>query len=138
MIKTILLAYDGSASSAKAFDFAADLATRYGAELYVLSVAQTPEFGDEVETEASIEYSRKHHKKLMRDLETRSKRLGIRAQMETAVGHPVRQIIECASQRSADLIVLGHRANDALERWRVGSVAHRVVSYATCSVLLVQ
>jgi len=54
MIRKILLAYDGSEPAAKAFRFSADLAKRYGAELHVLTVAQTPEFGDEVETEAVI------------------------------------------------------------------------------------
>ena len=48
MIKHILLAFDGSEPSSKAFDVAADLAQRYQAALHVLTVAQPlcpPAFG---------------------------------------------------------------------------------------------
>ena len=60
MIRKLLIAYDGSDSAQAAFDFALDLAGKYGAELHVLAVARPPEFGEEVETEAVIEQSRRH------------------------------------------------------------------------------
>lgn len=138
MITKILLAYDGSEPSDKAFAFAADLAGRYQAELRVLTVAQLPEIGDEVETEAVLENSRNYHNRLLRNLKDRADRLGIKAQFELAIGHPAQQILDQATQVGADLIVLGHRGHGAMDRWRLGSVTHRVISYAECAVTVVR
>jgi len=138
MIRKILLAYDGSEPSAKAFDFAADLASRYQAELYVLTVAQAPEVGDEVETEAVIEHSRTYHKAQLHGLKHRIDQLGVKVHLEMAVGHPAQQILDHAAQLGTDLIVLGHRGHGALDRWRLGSVTHRVISYAECAVTVVR
>lgn len=138
MITKILLAYDGSEPSDKAFAFAADLAGRYQAELHVLTVAQLPEIGDEVETEAVLENSRNYHNRLLRNLKDRADRLGIKAQFDLAIGHPAQQILDYAGQQGVDLIVLGHRGHGALDRWRLGSVTHRVISYAECAVTVVR
>lgn len=138
MIKHILLAFDGSEPSSKAFDAAADLARRYQALLHVLTVAQPPEIGDEVETEAVVERSRTHHKSQLRGLKRRGDRLGIKPKVELQVGHPAQQILECAERIGADLIVVGHRGHGVLDRWQLGSVSHRIVSYAACAVLVVR
>jgi len=47
----VLVAFDGSDAARAAFDFALDMAGRYGAELVVWSVACPPDIGEEVETE---------------------------------------------------------------------------------------
>jgi nucleotide-binding universal stress UspA family protein len=138
MIKRILLAFDGSEPSSKAFDVAADLAQRYQAALHVLTVAQPPEIGDEVETEAVVEQSRRYHKSQLRGLKHRGDRFGIKPQVELQVGHPAQQILECAERIGADLIVVGHRGHGVLDRWQLGSVSHRIVSYAACAVLVVR
>ena len=138
MIKHILLAFDGSEPSSKAFDAAADLARRYQALLHVLTVAQPPEIGDEVETEAVVEQSRRYHKSQLRGLKHRGDRFGIKPQVELQVGHPAQQILECAERIEADLIVVGHRGRGALDRWQLGSVSHRIISYAECAVMVVR
>jgi nucleotide-binding universal stress UspA family protein len=138
VIHTILVAYDGSDYSMKAFDFAADLTKRYNAALYVLSVAQVPEFAEEVETEAIIEQARNHHRKLLHELEKKSHTIGVHPHVEIAVGHVAQQILLHAAQYQADLIVLGHRGKGVLDRWRLGSVSHRVISYAECAVTVVR
>jgi nucleotide-binding universal stress UspA family protein len=138
MIKKILLAYDGSEPAAKAFDFAVDLARRYQAELHVLTVAQAPEVADEVETEAIIEHSRVFHKSLLHGLKHRVDQLGVKVHLEMVVGHPAQQILDRAEQQGIDLIVIGHRGRGMFDRWRLGSVTHRVISYAGCMVAVVR
>jgi nucleotide-binding universal stress UspA family protein len=138
MIKKILLAYDGSEPSNKAFDYAADLAQRYQAEIHVLTVAQMPEFGEDVETEAVIEHSRIYHKGLLHGLRDRVDRLGVKAHLEMAVGHAAQQILDHAAELGVDLIVMGHRGRGVLDRWRLGSVTHRVIAYAECIVTVVR
>jgi nucleotide-binding universal stress UspA family protein len=138
MIRRILLAFDGSEPSSKAFDVAVDLAQRYQAALHVVTVAQPPEIGDEVETEAVVESSRSQHRRQLQRIKERGDRLGIKPEVELLVGHPAQQILECAERIEADLIVVGHRGRGALDRWRLGSVSHRVISYAECAVLVVR
>jgi nucleotide-binding universal stress UspA family protein len=138
MIKRILLAFDGSEPSSKAFDVAAEMAQRYQAELHVLTVAQAPEIGDEVETEAVIEHSRNYHKSLLHGLKHRGDTYGIKPHVEMVVGHPAQQILEHAERAHVDLIVVGHRGHGAFDRWRLGSVTHRIISYADCAVLVVR
>jgi nucleotide-binding universal stress UspA family protein len=50
MYQKILVGYDGSDASRKAFDTARNLALQHGAELWVIAVARPPEVGDGVET----------------------------------------------------------------------------------------
>jgi nucleotide-binding universal stress UspA family protein len=138
MIRKILLAYDGSEPAAKAFRFSADLAKRYGAELHVLTVAQSPDFGEEVETKAVIEHSRNYHESLLKALRHRAAHDGIQARFELQVGHVAQQILDHAANEGVDLIVLGHRGRGLMDRWRLGSVSHRVISYADCAVTVVR
>ena len=139
MINRILLAYDGSAPADKAYSFALDIAKKYDADLYVLAVARPPEFGDDVETEAVIENSRKHYQKVLAPLKAQAASHGVRQHFEVAVGHPAEQIIRHAeNQYRADLIVLGHRGKSLFERLRLGSVSKHVIQYAACAVTVVR
>ncbi|QGU31711.1 universal stress protein [Thermochromatium tepidum] len=137
-MKTILLAYDGSQPAIKAYDWAADLAAKYGATLRVLMVARPPEFGDDVETEAVIESSRKHCRKVLDALREKTQAAGLAAQFEVTVGHPSEQIILRAEEWGADLIVMGHRGTGLLSRWLIGSAARQVIAYAPCAVMVVR
>jgi nucleotide-binding universal stress UspA family protein len=138
MIRKILLAYDGSDPALKAFEFAADLARRYKAELFVLTVAQVPEFAEDVETEAVVEHSSAYHQGLLDGLRERLAGLGVPVRLDLAVGHPARKIIEHAAAHGIDVIVMAHRGRGMLDRWRLGSVTHRVISYAECPVTVVR
>ena len=139
MIKRILLAYDGSAPADKAYSFALDVARKYDADLYVLAVARPPEFGDEVETEAVIENSKKHYHRILAPLKAQASSQGVRLHFDIAVGHPAEQIIRHAeSEYKADLIVLGHRGKSLFERLRLGSVSKHVIQYAHCAVTVVR
>ncbi len=108
MIKKILLAYDGSEPAKKALDSALDLARKYQAELYVLTVAQPPDFGEDVETEAIIENSRNYHQRTLTPVRHLVATSGVKAQFEVADGHPAEQMIYHADRHQVDLIVLGH------------------------------
>jgi len=132
MIRKLLVAFDGSDAARAAFDFGADMATRYGAELHVLAVARPPEFGTEEETEAVIDQSRSHCEALLDGLKPQ---LGERkAVFAVAVGHPSDQIIRYAEGHAIDHIVVGHRGRTLFDRLLVGSVARQVVAHARCGV----
>jgi nucleotide-binding universal stress UspA family protein len=136
MIKKLLVAYDGSAPARAAFDFALDLAGRYGSELFVLAVSRPPEFGGEEETEAVIEQSRRHHELILNELKAA---IGdIEARFEVKIGHPAEAIVLYAEDHDIDHIVVGHRGHGLFERWLLGSVARQVIAYAHCAVTVVR
>ena len=135
-MKRILVAYDGSTSSAKAFSLGVELSEKYGAELLVLAVARPPEFGTEVETEAVIENSKRHCHDILRPLHTVVKAAKIPTRFEVGTGHPGEQIVRHAEDWEAELIVVGHRGRTFLDRLLMGSVARYAITHAPCAVLV--
>ncbi len=136
MYKRILVGYDGSESGKKAFETALELAATHGAELYVLTVCRPPEIGDDVETEAVIENSRRYHRGLLAELKPAITTKGVKAQV--AVGHPAEQIIYDADRHGVDLVVVGDRGRSKFARWLLGSVSKQVVQYAGRPVMVVR
>jgi nucleotide-binding universal stress UspA family protein len=138
MNSNILCAFDGSSAALKAFDYAAALAARFDGKLTILAVAQPPEPSEDVETEALLESAQDHFKEQFATLSARAASGGLAPQFEVAAGHPAEQILYLSDKIAADHIVLGHRGKNFFQRWLMGSVSHRVVSYASCSVTIVR
>lgn len=138
MYRKILVGYDGSPASRKAFDTAAQLASQHGAELHVLTVSHPPVVGDEVETEAVIESSRQYHRRMLAELRSVPAVRQIKAHFEVAVGHPAEQIIYHADKHGVDLIVVGHRGRSKFARLLLGSVSKQVTEHAGRQVLVVR
>jgi nucleotide-binding universal stress UspA family protein len=134
----ILCGYDGSAAADKAFDYALTLAQAFHGQLRVLAVAQPPEPPEDVETEALLESAQERFEKRFATLRQKAQSSGIAPAFEVASGHPAEQILYHADSWKADHIVLGHRGKNMFKRWLMGSVSHRVLSYATCSVTIVR
>lgn len=135
-MKRILVAYDGSPSSTKAFSLGMELGAKYGAELLVLAVARPPDFGTEVETEAVIENSRKHCHDILRPLHAAVAAANLAARFDVVTGHPGEQIVRHAEDWKAELIVVGHRGRSFLDRLLIGSVAGYVINHSPCAVLV--
>ena len=138
MYTKILVGYDGSEAGKKAFETALELAAAHGADLYVLTVCRPPEIGDDVETEAVIENSRRHHRGLLAELKPAVSAKGVKAHFEVAVGHPAEQIIYGADRHGVDLIVVGDRGRSTFPRLLLGSVSKQVVQYADRPVMVVR
>lgn len=138
MLQKILCAVDGSASADKAFDFAAELAARFEAELLVLAVARPPEPPELVETEAVLDTAHQFYEQHFARLREKLAGRTLTLRCDVAVGHPAEQIVHRAEVEGTDLIVVGHRGKSLLARWLLGSVSKRVLSYAPCAVLVVR
>jgi nucleotide-binding universal stress UspA family protein len=138
MYTKILVGYDGSGAGKKAFETALELAAMHGAELYVLTVCRPPEIGDDVETEAVIENSRRYHRGLLAELKPAVAAKGVKAHFEVGVGHPAEQIIYDADRQAVDLIVVGDRGRSKFARLLLGSVSKQVVQYAGRPVMVVR
>jgi nucleotide-binding universal stress UspA family protein len=137
-LKTILVAFDTSPQSEKAFTFGLDLAVKYAAELVVLAVARPPEPAESVETEAMLENAQAFYEEHFVALREKAALQGLNPRFMVHVGHPAEQIIRAATETKADLIAMGHRGKSTMARWLLGSISKRVLSYAPCDVLIVR
>ncbi len=138
MIRKILVAYDGSKSAERAFHFALEQAEVFKAVILVISVAQPPEPPTLVETTALLDSAAEHFNESFKHLEEEAKLRNIPLETKIAVGHAADQIVHHAAVEECDLIVMGHRGKSMLQRWLLGSVSKRVLSYAPCSVTIVR
>lgn len=140
-LKKLLVAFDGSPSSFKAFDFALEMSNLcQGAshEIYVLAVAQPPEPADIVEMDAVIEAATEHYEELFKELRQKAVAAGDIVTTEVAVGHPADQIVHYAAEKGCDMILIGQRGKSRMEQWLLGSVSKRVAAYAHCTVTIVK
>src|SRR5258708_34277141 len=115
-----------------------NIAATDGAELYVLTGCRPPGIGDDVETEAVIENSRRYHRGLLAELKPAVSARRVKAHFEVAVGHPAEQIIYDADRQAVDLIVVGDRGRSKFARLLLGSVSKQVVQYAGRPVMVVR
>ena len=148
-MERILVGVDGSASSLRAVDFAADLASKYNAELIVLTVV--PHFWPQVDS-AVEEYARLEHipgpapELVLTTADNLLDKARKKAQANSATrisaassfGNPAHEIIAAAKDQQADLIVVGSRGHGRLTGLLLGSVAQKVISLAHCPVVVVR
>ncbi|MHB8124346.1 MAG: universal stress protein [Desulfitobacteriaceae bacterium] len=138
-VRKILVGFDGSESSKKAFAEAVDLARKLNASVTVLTVIHLPDFSpsmDEVEEE--IEEAEKHYQPLLESLREIGAKNGILVNVITLKGHPVESLIKYAKEQKMDLIVIGTRGAGGFKKLLIGSVAQKIVSYSSIPVMVIR
>ena len=138
MINKILVAFDGSCQSQHAFEFGLDLAVKYSAALTVIAVSRPPEPPVAVELQAMLEHANEYFRTQFAAMKDQAAAKGVQCNFELRVGHPAEQIVHLADEIKAEAIVMGHRGESLLQKWLLGSVAKRVLSYAHCTVIVVR
>lgn len=140
-LKKLLVAFDGSPHSKKAFDYALELSNLSPGpshEIYILSVAQPPEPPHLIKMDSIVDAAKEHYEELFKDLREKAAAANVPVTTEVAVGHAADQIVRYAAEKGCDIVILGHRGKSRMERWRIGSVSKRVTSYAPCTVSIVK
>lgn len=138
MVSNMIVAYDGSKQSEKAFRFALDMAEKYAAKMTVVSVASPGEPAMAVEMEEMLDNAKEYFEGHYQCLREIARQKGIEMMSEVRIGHPAEQILLAAEEKQADVIVMGHRGDRMIQRWLVGSVAKRVIAYSQCTVVVVR
>jgi nucleotide-binding universal stress UspA family protein len=138
MIKRILVAYDGSKEAENAYTLALDMASKYSAQIIVLSVARPSEPPVAVEMEAILEAATDYYQEKFMGLKAKAAVLGLEPRFEIRAGHPAEQIVHSANEERAEMIVMGHRGGGLMQKFLLGSVARRVMIYAHCTVVVVR
>ena len=144
-IKNILVATDFGEAADTALGYGRELATRFGATLHVLHVAENvyiTAFG--AETYASFAPD------MQRDIEQAAQRKLHEALIDSdgsgpktvpavmTSGAPAFAIVDYARDHDIELIVMGTHGRGVVQQFLMGSVAERVVRLAPCPVLTVR
>lgn len=140
MTRKILVAFDDSPASHKAFDLALEFACgREGIGIIVLSVVQVPDLIDvSMDLEPIINASRDKLEAGQAALKSKAAAFGREIHLECVIGHAAETIVDYANQNGVDMIFLGNRGRTRIAEWLLGSVSHQVAGEARCTVTIVK
>jgi nucleotide-binding universal stress UspA family protein len=144
MFNRILVPMDFSAPSDAALDYARTVATRFGASLHLLHVAEDP-YRAVYSAEVFVPEMEGLRDEILGDAIGRLKdrlrssdETELHAAAEAVLGTPAGSIVEYAGAHDIDLIVMGTHGRGGMSHLLMGSVAERVVRTAPCPVLTVR
>ena len=137
---TILLATDGSKEAELARTTALDLANSTNSELHVVTVAPGyPSY--DVRNPAVVDRLREQAEDILNAQAEKIEQEGgkvAESHLRIAERYRAQQIVQCAEDIGAGLIVIGSRGLGGVRRALMGSVSDSVVRHAHCPVLVVR
>lgn len=138
MWRKILVANDGSAGARRAVELAADLASRYQAELHSVTVEEElPRYAATMdEVDAVQERKQRFFAQLRADTERIAAGAGVAVECHVVSGHEVEAIIRFCSEGRFDLLVLGFMGHSRIFERVWGSTSQTLTRLAPCSVLV--
>jgi len=138
MYKQIIVAIDGSENSIRAAKEAAKLAHNQPTTINLVYVAETDEeFATKAYSGGSGLQEIERRRKIA-NVETVLKQQNIHCQIIILQGDPVSEIVSYATEKEADMIVVGHHGMSGLRALMLGSTSKKIVKHATTPVLIVK
>jgi nucleotide-binding universal stress UspA family protein len=137
--QSLLVPYDGSAFSKKALIRAGELVKAEGGQVTVLYVIPRYEEMMEFYRSDSIKKSlRAEAEKILGEAKKIADGLGISVRTEVREGHASDEIVAAAQKLENDLIAMGTYGWKGVNNAIMGSTTNRVISHASCPVLVVK
>jgi nucleotide-binding universal stress UspA family protein len=143
-IRKILVPIDGSECSLDAARYAIKISKDENADLFCIHVIASVPYGYTSSPSAIDQYFKDIEEKAhswfdnVRDMAKNESMPELKTETFMNVKSVIGSIIDYASRKDIDLIVIGTRGRTGLKRFLMGSVANGVVQHAHCSVLLVR
>jgi nucleotide-binding universal stress UspA family protein len=137
-MKYVLAVYDGSEVSYGGVLLAAEVASRNGVRLHVLSVVPLPKIGLDIATDSAIAASVDSRQYVLESLEADFAARGQSVHLALKIGNPVDEIVQYATEYNVGQIVIGCALRSLFERWTTRAILHRLVRLAPCPVTFVK
>lgn len=140
MFEKVLLAVDGSEHALHAAHTAADLARTLNAKEIRIVVAYDfiPPYLGEPNMQYAIDARMDEAKTILENAVKTIGKVPCEIHTEIIEGSAAQSIIEVATTRESDLIVMGSRGLGTLAGLLLGSTSQKVVAHAPCPVLIVR
>lgn len=142
LFRKILCPTDHSVVSARGLNNAIRLARAFESELHVVSVIPEMRWlSAAVETGTATAPQTEHERRWREEFEKFVETIDfekVRWTREVREGPPAEEILKCAAEQQADLIVMGSTGRTGLVRMLLGSVTRRVLQHLPCSLLTVK
>ena len=147
MYKKMLVPIDGSEPSIYALGHAVESASKWGAELLILSVIPPISaflysgYGSYV---ADFDEYEKHlkqiHLKILQDAKNKvnEEYPELKVSVKLAHGHVPSKILSISEQEDVDLIVMGSRGLSGIKSWFLGSVSKYVAEHCKQPILIIK
>jgi nucleotide-binding universal stress UspA family protein len=135
-VKTIIVGYDDTEAAKRALERAAELASAFGSQLIVTNVVPVTPSATARSIGVDPDDGGSHAAQLAAAKSFLAGK-GVQADYIEAVGHTAESIVEAATERGADMIVVGTREVGFLQRLLGSSISDAVSHRAHCDVLIV-
>lgn len=146
--KNILVPIDGSDHSLKALDYALEFANRFSSNIHIIiTYSLTAETSNLIQRviprPMADSYQREvkeRNEQILTDAVQHAKSVHPHLTIAQTLiqGRPADKIVEIASTRNIDLIIMGSRGIGGIKGVLLGSVADRVADHAPCPVMIVK
>ena len=138
MFSYLMVGYDGSPSSQRAFQLAVALARACGGRVRVVSVLQVTEGGADACTLMMADTGAQRAQELLDELVAMEPDARSLVDVEVTHGSPGDVLLSQVQQHGVDHVVIGHTERGALARWLLGSVSGDVLARAHVPVTVVR
>ena len=143
MFENILVPFDLSGASMRAFKVALDIAEKYDSKITIVTCVEGDawhhRFYDSRIDEQLIKKQTKAAEKAMEKMEIKANKSGIKIKLQILKSISViKDITSFAKTRKIDLIVMSSHGRTGLDRAIIGSVANGVIQQTRCPVLLLK
>ncbi|HEU4916761.1 MAG TPA: universal stress protein [Acidimicrobiia bacterium] len=140
--KSIVVGVDGSETSGRAAEIAAEIARSREAKLVLVTVVRPPEgwwgIGGAPPTPEALSAALvEGQQQVLKENEERLALDGVDYETVEELGDPTSRLIAVAEEREAGLIVIGKRGAGLAERVMLGSVADRLCHHSPVPVMVV-
>ena len=136
-VSSILVPVDGSPSSHRAVELAAQMAHAFGASLTLLHVAPIDDLPVLI-AESESERETEEGQLVLAEEVKAARRLGVEPKVDLRRGRPAGQIVRASAELQPDLIVMGTRGLTGAKSVLLGSVSRAISRHARSQVVLVR
>jgi len=142
-ITNILVPFDGSTYSVKAFNAAVEIAKRKDAKIKVLTCLEKENLGawyvDKRVNKQIIKDAKKFAMGFLSKLEKTAKDSDVSLSVHILEAKSIsKQIVDFANSKKINLIVIGSHGQTGFNRFLLGSVSNAVSQSAKCPVLIIK